>query len=83
MGLITFRDINKHSEKPISNKDKLGRLMVAAAIGTDNDYENRAKLVESGVDAIVVDTAHAHSSRVGRSKTSKIYFLKLILSSEI
>tara|TARA_A100001015_G_scaffold71889_1_gene79693 strand:- start:190 stop:1662 length:1473 start_codon:yes stop_codon:yes gene_type:complete len=66
MGLITFRDINKHSEKPISNKDKLGRLMVAAAIGTDNDYKKRAKkLVESGVDAIVVDTAHAHSSRVG------------------
>ena len=66
MGLITFRDINKHSEKPISNKDKLGRLMVAAAIGTDSDYEKRAKkLVESGVDAIVVDTAHAHSSRVG------------------
>ena len=66
MGLITFRDINKHSEKPISNKDKLGRLMVAAAIGTDSDYKKRAKkLVESGVDAIVVDTAHAHSSRVG------------------
>ena len=66
MGLITFRDINKHSEKPISNKDKLGRLMVAAAIGTDNDYKKRAKrLVETGVDAIVVDTAHAHSSRVG------------------
>ena len=40
--------------------------MVAAAIGTDNDYKKRAKkLVESGVDAIVVDTAHAHSSRVG------------------
>ena len=66
MGLITFRDINKHSEKPISNKDKLGRLMVAAAIGTDSDYKKRAKkLVDSGVDAIVVDTAHAHSSRVG------------------
>ena len=64
--VITFRDINKHSETPISNKDKLGRLMVAAAIGTDNDYKKRAKkLVESGVDAIVVDTAHAHSSRVG------------------
>ena len=66
IGLITFRDINKHSEKPVSNKDKLGRLIVAAAIGTDSDYKKRAKkLVESGVDAIVVDTAHAHSSRVG------------------
>ena len=66
IGLITFRDINKHSEKPTSNKDKLGRLMVSAAIGTDKDYKKRAKkLIESGVDALVVDTAHAHSSRVG------------------
>ena len=66
IGLITFRDINKHSEKPTSNKDKLGRLMVAAAIGTDKDYKKRAKqLIDSGVDALVVDTAHAHSSRVG------------------
>ena len=61
-----WRDISIKSEKPVSNKDKLGRLIVAAAIGTDNDYKKRAKkLVESGVDAIVVDTAHAHSSRVG------------------
>jgi len=66
IGLITFRDINKHSEKPTSNKDKLGRLMVSAAIGTDNDYKKRAQLlIRSGVDALVVDTAHAHSSRVG------------------
>ncbi|MDG2475480.1 MAG: IMP dehydrogenase [Flavobacteriaceae bacterium] len=66
IGLITFRDINKHSEKPTSNKDKLGRLMVSAAIGTDNDYLKRAEmLIKSGVDALVVDTAHAHSSRVG------------------
>jgi IMP dehydrogenase len=66
IGLITFRDINKHSEKPTSNKDKLGRLMVSAAIGTDKDYLKRAEiLIKSGVDALVVDTAHAHSSRVG------------------
>ncbi len=66
IGLITFRDINKHSEKPTSNKDKLGRLMVSAAIGTDKDYKKRAqKLIKSGVDALVVDTAHAHSSKVG------------------
>ena len=66
IGLITFRDINKHSEKPTSNKDKLGRLMVSAAIGTDKDYKKRAQeLIKSGVDALVVDTAHAHSSRVG------------------
>ena len=66
IGLITFRDINKHSEKPISNKDKLGRLMVAAAIGTDKDFKKRAEhLIKSGVDALVVDTAHAHSNKVG------------------
>ena len=66
IGLITFRDINKHSEKPTSNKDKLGRLIVSAAIGTDKDYKKRAQyLIKSGVDALVVDTAHAHSSRVG------------------
>ena len=66
IGLITFRDINKHSEKPTSNKDKLGRLTVAAAIGTDKDFKKRAEfLIKSGVDALVVDTAHAHSSRVG------------------
>ncbi len=66
IGLITFRDINKHSEKPTSNKDKLGRLIVAAAIGTDKDFKKRAEyLIKSGVDALVVDTAHAHSSRVG------------------
>ena len=66
IGLITFRDINKHSENPTSNKDKLGRLMVSAAIGTDKDYKKRAQeLIKSGVDALVVDTAHAHSSRVG------------------
>ncbi|MDB3963990.1 IMP dehydrogenase [Flavobacteriaceae bacterium] len=66
IGLITFRDINKHSEKPTSNKDKLGRLIVSAAIGTDKDFLVRAKkLIKSGVDALVVDTAHAHSSRVG------------------
>ena len=66
IGLITFRDINKHSKKPTSNKDKLGRLMVAAAIGTDKDFKKRAEyLIKSGVDALVVDTAHAHSSKVG------------------
>jgi IMP dehydrogenase len=66
IGLITFRDINKHSEKPTSNKDKLGRLIVSAAIGTDKGFLKRAeKLIKSGVDALVVDTAHAHSSRVG------------------
>ena len=66
LGLITFSDITKLKLKPIANKDKYGRLRVAAAIGVSSDSEDRAiALVDSGVDAIVVDTAHGHSKRVG------------------
>ena len=66
LGLITFSDITKLKLKPIANKDKYGRLRVAAAIGVSSDSVDRATaLVESGVDAIVVDTAHGHSKRVG------------------
>ena len=65
VGLITFRDINKQSKKPVANKDKYGRLRVAAAIGVTTDSVERAEaLVESAVDALVVDTAHAHSNGV-------------------
>ena len=65
VGLITFRDITKLIQKPISNKDKYGRLRVAAAIGVTEDAVKRAQaLVKSGVDAIVVDTAHGHSKGV-------------------
>ena len=65
VGLITFRDINKQSKKPFANKDKFGRLRVAAAIGITSDSVERAKaLVESDVDALVIDTAHAHSKGV-------------------
>ena len=65
VGLITFRDIQKLSLKPISNKDKFGRLKVAAAIGVSNDSLLRCKaLYEAGVDAIVIDTAHGHSKGV-------------------
>jgi IMP dehydrogenase len=65
VGLITFRDIQKLSLKPISNKDKYGRLKVAAAIGVSQDSFERCKaLYKAGVDAIVVDTAHGHSKGV-------------------
>ena len=65
VGLITFRDINKHSIKSISNKDEYGRLKVAAAIGIDKDLIKRSKeLINAGVDALVIDTAHAHSKSV-------------------
>ena len=65
IGLITFRDITKLIQKPIANKDALGRLRVAAAIGVTGDAIERATaLVNAGVDAIVIDTAHGHSRGV-------------------
>lgn len=64
-GLITFRDITKLTTKPISNKDSLGRLRVAAALGVTADAVERAEaLVKSGVDAVVIDTAHGHTKGV-------------------
>ncbi|MBL8125618.1 MAG: IMP dehydrogenase [Pyrinomonadaceae bacterium] len=64
-GLITVKDIQKAIKFPNAAKDELGRLRVAAAIGATSDYLERAEaLVNARVDAIVVDTAHGHSSRV-------------------
>ncbi len=65
VGLITFRDIQKITLKPSSNKDEFGRLRVAAAIGVGGDNLERCKMLyKSGVDAVVVDTAHAHTKSV-------------------
>ena len=65
VGLITFRDITKHSTKPKANKDEFGRLRVAAAVGITPDVLDRVNaLNKSGVDAIVIDTAHGHSKGV-------------------
>ena len=65
VGLITFRDITKVTQKPIANKDTYGRLRVAAAIGVTGDAVDRAAaLVKSGVDAIIIDTAHGHTKGV-------------------
>ena len=65
VGLITFRDITKHSTKPKANKDEYGRLRVAAAVGITSDVLDRVNaLNKSGVDAIVIDTAHGHSKGV-------------------
>ncbi len=65
VGLITFRDITKLTQKPIANKDSLGRLRVAAAIGVTGDAIDRAEaLVNAGVDAIIIDTAHGHTRGV-------------------
>lgn len=64
-GLITVKDIQKAIRYPFAAKDDLGRLRCAAAIGATGDFlERAAALIESRVDAIVIDTAHGHSSRV-------------------
>lgn len=65
IGLVTYKDITKAQDKPFSSKDDKGRLRVAAAIGVAGDGEERAKaLVDAGVDALVIDTAHGHSAGV-------------------
>jgi IMP dehydrogenase len=65
IGLITFRDITKLTQKPNANKDKFGRLRVAAALGVTADAVERATaLVNAGVDAVIIDTAHGHTKGV-------------------
>ncbi|MFN8152885.1 MAG: IMP dehydrogenase [Bacteroidia bacterium] len=65
IGLITYKDILKFKSRPNSNKDDLGRLRVAAAVGVTADSLARVEaLVNAGVDAIVIDTAHGHSKGV-------------------
>jgi IMP dehydrogenase len=65
IGLITVKDIEKAQKYPHACKDEQGRLRVAAATGTGADgVERAAALFEAGVDVLVVDTAHGHSSRV-------------------
>jgi IMP dehydrogenase len=75
VGLITYKDITKAKDKPFACKDEQGRLRVAAGIGVTADSLERATaLVEAGVDAIVIDTAHGHSKGVAE-------MLKLIKQS--
>ncbi|MBD3411220.1 MAG: CBS domain-containing protein, partial [Ignavibacteriales bacterium] len=66
-GLITFKDIQKKRKYPNACKDEHGRLRVAAAVGAGGDAIDRAEaLLDAGVDAIVIDTAHGHSEGVMR-----------------
>ena len=66
-GLITIKDIEKILEFPNAAKDSHGRLLVAAAVGVTTDTFERAQaLIDAGVDAIIVDTAHGHSAGVIR-----------------
>lgn len=64
-GLITIKDIEKVIEYPNAAKDEQGRLLVGAAVGVTKDVMTRIeKLVDAGVDCIVIDTAHGHSKGV-------------------
>ena len=64
-GLITVKDIQKSTDHPNACKDSEGRLRVGAAVGVGDDTEKRVELlVQSGVDVIIVDTAHGHSQGV-------------------
>lgn len=65
VGLITVKDIEKSQLNPNASKDAQGRLRAAAAISVGDDgYERAERLIEAGVDLLVVDTAHGHSQRV-------------------
>jgi len=65
IGLITYKDITKAKDRPNACKDSKGRLRVAAAVGVTHDTLDRVQaLVQSGVDAVVIDTAHGHSKGV-------------------
>ncbi|HPF03157.1 MAG TPA: IMP dehydrogenase [Bacteroidales bacterium] len=67
IGLITYKDITKTKDRPNSCKDDKGRLRVAAAVGIASDTMARVEaLMGAGADAIVVDTAHAHTKGVIR-----------------
>ncbi|MEX1287685.1 MAG: IMP dehydrogenase [Acidimicrobiia bacterium] len=60
-GLITIKDLQKRLDYPLAAKDDLGRLRVAAAVGATDELDERAAgLVEAGVDALVLDSAHGH-----------------------
>jgi len=64
-GLITVKDIQKKLKYPNASKDEQGRLRVAGAIGATGDFlERAAELVKYRVDALAIDSAHGHSSRV-------------------
>lgn len=80
-GLITIKDIEKVVEFPDAAKDKHGRLLVAAAVGVTSDTFERAQaLLDAGVDALVIDTAHGHSAGVLRKiKEIRDHFPKATL----
>ncbi|MFV0397828.1 MAG: IMP dehydrogenase [Bacteroidales bacterium] len=79
VGLVTYKDITKAKDKPFACKDEKGRLRVAAGVGVTYDTMDRiAALVDAQVDAIIIDTAHAHSRGVVETlKAAKKMYPKL------
>ncbi len=80
-GLITIKDIEKRRKYPNSCKDRHGRLMVGAAVGTADDTLDRVEmLINAGVDVLVIDTAHGHSKPVISTlkKIKKKYVIDVI-----
>ena len=77
-GMMTVKDIDKAKAYPLAAKDSEGRLRVAAAVGTGADTEVRVKaLVDAGVDLIVVDTAHGHTSnKMGTGVIDRVKWVK-------
>ncbi len=82
IGLITYKDITKSKDRPNSCKDAQGRLRVAAAVGVTLDANERIEaLIEAGVDAVIIDTAHGHTRGVidtlknAKKITDKIDFI--------
>ncbi len=65
VGLVTVKDIEKSQLNPNASKDEQGRLRAAAAISVGDDgFERAERLIDAGVDLLIVDTAHGHSQRV-------------------
>ena len=85
VGLITYRDITKIRDYPNACKDSKGRLRVVAGVGVTSDTLKRVEaLVNAGVDAVVIDTAHGHSANVVNTlKAVKQNFPRLMCSLAI
>jgi IMP dehydrogenase len=85
VGLITYKDIIKIKARPNASKDTMGRLRVAGAVGVTGDTFDRIEaMIRSGVDAVVIDTAHGHSKGViemGKAVKKQFPNLELVMGN--
>lgn len=85
VGLITYKDIIKIKARPNASKDTMGRLRVAGAVGVTGDTFDRIEaMIRSGVDAVVIDTAHGHSKGViemGKAVKKQFPDLELVMGN--